>query len=373
MKNKIEGFPARIEIIDCLRGIAVFMVLLYHADSWLPGLSNISTNNPLQLLKFGFSGVDLFFVLSGFSLYYAWLAEEDKRGHVDIKNYFLRRFWRIYPPYLLAFLIPLISTIFINPLNALYDFLWHLPMIHNFSNTYFYGTNGPLWSLAVEAQFYLFFPLIVLAMQRFGHFKTVIIILLLSLIYRTGVSIVFTDYTYRQIPKPLLQGFLLSRMPNFILGMGIAGLWRGKIKKNWNILNKKEGIYPYLWVLIGVLILGATWLSVYIFRHSSMVWREFGFALGYSAIVYGMLIKSNLQKIIMSRLLVFTGTISYSLYLIHAPIMLGLGNVYSQFNKHTPYWWAIFTIIALIICYILSWAYFWLVEKPSISKSHTFK
>src|SRR6187455_3011923 len=119
----------RVDSIDSLRGVAILMVILYHVHAWLPGLDGLPSwyRFPISL---GFSGVDLFFVLSGFSLYYAWLRQEQSAKALNVKKYYWRRFWRIYPPYLIAFAIPWIPVLLSTPIDALKEALWHIFLLH---------------------------------------------------------------------------------------------------------------------------------------------------------------------------------------------------------------------------------------------------
>ncbi len=356
----------RIVAIDGLRGVAILMVLLYHVQAWIPGLENFPAwyKFPVSL---GFSGVDLFFVLSGFSLYYAWLRQESLTNQVSKKNYYWRRFWRIYPPYIIAFFLPWIPVLISTPIEALKEAFWHLLLIHNYSEKYFYGANGPLWSIAVEAQFYILFPLIIFFIRRWGLLPVVICGIVLGLIYRTGVYLYFSDHTYRQVPKPYLQGFWLARIPNFLLGMVLASGWTKVPQQDNANAVRGTGI-----MLFGLMMLGVTWIWIYFFRQSSMVIRELGFAIGYSLIVFGAL-KGGVQAFTNANWLTFTGKISYSLYLTHAPVILLLGSQIRTYSDNISLAQGVVAmLVSLLISYGVAWLFYSYVETPFFKLAKTY-
>jgi peptidoglycan/LPS O-acetylase OafA/YrhL len=360
----------RIEAIDSLRGVAIIMVLLYHAIFWTPGLGDPPQSLFIQLFKFGYSGVDLFFVLSGFSLGYAWLKREAENLHPSISRYYLRRFWRIYPPYLIAFLVPWICSM-ITPIPAgLNELFLHVFLVENFSSDHFYGVNGPLWSIAVEAQFYLLFPFIALAVARGGKkwWWLPLGLVFLCLVYRTGVAFYFDGDTYRQVPKPYLQGFVLSRIPNFLFGMGMAYAVKkadpsqpAHKEKNWLLFGS------------GVILHLLTWLSIYYFRHASMVWREIGFAMGYSLIVFAF-VRMKETRLLNNYFLKFTGKISFSMYLIHAPLILAFDYAMRMFfNSFSLEGSILILLISILLSYVASWLFYQGIERPFYNLSQAKK
>jgi peptidoglycan/LPS O-acetylase OafA/YrhL len=356
----------RVDSIDSLRGVAILMVLLYHIHAWVPGLSKLP-GWYLFPMSLGFSGVDFFFVLSGFSLYYAWVRQAEITETVDVKKYYWRRFWRIYPPYIIAFTIPWVPSFASTPHDALKEALWHVTLMHNYSEKYFYGANGPLWSIAVEAQFYLLFPLIIWMTKRWGVNRVVFFGVLLSLIYRFGVFLNFGDLTYRQVPKPYLQGFWLARIPNFLLGILLASRWI-------NLPQSEKTKYPInlLFLVAGFITLLGTWVFVYYFRHSSMIIRELGFAMGYAMLGFAVL-RGAIQYVMSARWLHFTGKISFSLYLIHAPIVLLLSNSYRKMLPEFAIWHGFLgMIVAILICYLAAFAFYRWIETPFFNKARTY-
>mgnify|MGYP006266324457 CR=1 FL=1 len=152
----------RFSGLDGLRGIAVLIVVLYHAGIWqIPG---------------GFLGVDIFFVLSGFLITSLLLAEADRTKTIDRANFYLRRLRRIIPALIAVLLFSIVAAALWAP-DAAYgvrrDLPWALTSVLNwsylfFNQSYFVNISRPpllghLWSLSIEEQYYVIWPLIILA------------------------------------------------------------------------------------------------------------------------------------------------------------------------------------------------------------------
>jgi peptidoglycan/LPS O-acetylase OafA/YrhL len=143
-------------VLDGLRGIAVLLVMACHLEFVVPQLR--------PLVKGGFLGVDIFFVLSGFLITSILLREQDKNGRISLKNFYLRRFLRLTP----AFWMFLASLYFLgnyilprDQAKIIYegnDFLYSLLYVINWDRALGSAAIGNLnhtWSLAIEEQFYI--------------------------------------------------------------------------------------------------------------------------------------------------------------------------------------------------------------------------
>src|ERR1700722_12486148 len=180
-ENDGDRLPYRAGL-DGLRALAVAGVFLYHANvSWMPG---------------GFLGVDLFFVLSGYLITSLLLHEFSARGAINLVAFWGRRARRLFPAVAVVILFALLATLTIarddlgrtraDALSAIvYLTNWHEIIA---SHSYFNQFGRPsllqhLWSLAVEEQFYLFWPLILIfSMRRFGRKGTIGLTALLALV-----------------------------------------------------------------------------------------------------------------------------------------------------------------------------------------------
>jgi peptidoglycan/LPS O-acetylase OafA/YrhL len=144
---------SRQQGIDALRGMAVLMVVFFH--SHVPWFR-----------EFGVLGVDLFFVLSGYCIHRGYAAHPER---FDTRNYLLRRWWRIYPPYFFALSLAVILNLTTNGIKwqtggeiSWYQFgplpiLSHLFMVHDLSRQTMLTVSGPFWTVAMEMQYYLLY------------------------------------------------------------------------------------------------------------------------------------------------------------------------------------------------------------------------
>jgi len=186
VKETISKVGARLRGIDALRGGAALGVVLYHEVGAKPYPQSKAIWNwffaPVWAASsFGYAGVFLFFVISGFCIHLQWakrrLVEDDVR--LAFKPFWKRRIWRLYPPYLIALFIYLAVSGFTTEFHftALYirDLTLHLLMLHNFDARTTYSINGVFWTLAIEEQLYLAYFLLLFLRNRLGWTRTLLI------------------------------------------------------------------------------------------------------------------------------------------------------------------------------------------------------
>jgi len=168
--------------IDGLRAIAVLSVLIFHLnESWLPG---------------GFVGVDIFFVISGYLITKLIIREIDQSGGFSFKGFYVRRVRRLFPAMAATFALSLVAAYFIlSPAHVIEFAKSLISAIFSVSNIYFWNTAGyfdsdssfkPLlhtWSLAVEEQFYLIWPLLLFLIYRcLGKAALIVAVIAISLL-----------------------------------------------------------------------------------------------------------------------------------------------------------------------------------------------
>jgi peptidoglycan/LPS O-acetylase OafA/YrhL len=159
--------PAHLPQLDGLRTVAVVLVLVYH----------VARTEGLSFLPGGFVGVDVFFVLSGFLITTLLLREHAKTGRIDLKRFYVRRLWRLYPAVLLVSAVVATAIALAPPSSDLAPaHPWESLVALSYGMSWWSGlelTGGPYllgltWSLSVEEHFYLLWPLLLLALLRRG-------------------------------------------------------------------------------------------------------------------------------------------------------------------------------------------------------------
>ena len=222
---RAEGSAPRLPYLpalDGLRALAVIAVLLYHAgQTWIPG---------------GFLGVEMFFVISGYLITSLLLAEWDQHGRVDFKSFWLRRARRLFPA-LIALLVVVVgwSVVFLPAevaalrgdtlSTAGYVNNWYQIFSHK---SYFESVGRPsllrhMWSLAVEEQFYLIWPLAFsLLMSRLRPRQVLLLILTAAL-----ASIVLMAVLYQPNTDPSRVYYGTdTRAAGLLFGVALAYFWR---------------------------------------------------------------------------------------------------------------------------------------------------
>jgi peptidoglycan/LPS O-acetylase OafA/YrhL len=188
-----------IEFLDLLRGVALIVVFLFHAlgaacgrdqlpwGAWFREFSVSRSFLVLLPFSFGWSGVAIFFVISGFCIHLSFNREP------DWQDFFVRRFFRIYPPYILAVLLFALVFPWTRigfSFAGVIQFGSHLALIHNFDNHTFYGLSPAFWSIAVEVQLYLLYPILVAVVSRVSWKQSLFYIAALEIALRGICSVV---------------------------------------------------------------------------------------------------------------------------------------------------------------------------------------
>jgi peptidoglycan/LPS O-acetylase OafA/YrhL len=333
--------PNHIPQLDVLRGIAVLEVMLYHATDVAPHL-------PLRaLFRHGYAGVDLFFVLSGFLITGILARTRENEGYFT--NFYARRILRIWPLYyaLLLFsfvLLPAIepqlkAAIFrqTHPWQSFPFFLQNL-----FLNGNAYDTLRVTWSLAIEEQFYLVWPIVVWLAPRRLLKPFAVGALLLSGALRWSVL-------YGLIPPLIIYTNTLTRLDGLALGAFLA-LWIPETDRRtvkWTGLAVMAVAVP--------LTITAGWLNDGHWSFYSLV------ALSFAGL---LCVAINIPRAANLEFLKYTGKISYCLYLVHVPVcsFMTSSRVHKLFQMRSPVWSdAALFVVSIALCYAVaaaSWQFF---------------
>lgn len=329
--------------IDGLRAIAVLSVILFHA-----GFTSFSG---------GFVGVDIFFVISGFLITTILISDQEKGG-ISIKKFYQRRAKRIMPALFVVILATLPATWLFLPPAELKSYFSSIAATVTFSsNILFWYESGywdtatslkPLihtWSLAVEEQYYIAFPLLVMAAWRLGRAWFTVIVMAIA-----AASLWFSE-RYLAIDQ-MISFYMLPARAWELLGGSITAIY----------LLRKENPIPS-GAVNQVLSLGGLGMILYaIFSYTektpfpgmNAAWPVAGTAL----LIATTGPRTLVGLILSSRPFVMIGLISYSAYLWHQPILAILKM--RGFGDLTTY----DSILAIAITAILSIISYRYVEQP---------
>ncbi len=359
----------RFESIDGLRGLACLMVLLYHSCVHFGNIpSPILHLGGLRLTQahifaYGYGGVDLFFVLSGFCLAYPIVSRPDRS--VDWKQYAINRCRRILPPYWAALMLFGVMSLWLKHHHVLEAAGLGLPSWPGLRQVAYSATlistsfNSSFWTLPLEWRWYFVLPLLILLWRRIGAFSV-----LLCLIPISAVSIFLFTPSHLVRLQFLITG-LPTFMPLFGLGLWAATLASGRERFVWETSLKK-------WVVAGVFV---TIFTVLFFAPSGsnptevgavrrlLTWGPLCFFLTLAATQEG-----KIRNILSSRFLVFVGTFSYSLYLTHEPFIRAVSGY--ALEHHWPVGMLLLTQIIILPALLIGFGYlfFLVAEKPFLRR-----
>lgn len=304
--------------LDGLRGVAILLVLLHGFDVIQPsGFFEHALDDSLDL---GWIGVQLFFVLSGFLITGILLDTRQATGYY--RSFFKRRFLRIFPLYygilIVAFvLLPSLA----GPIDGSAHEWWLWIYVANFTAPF--GAGVPafphFWSLCVEEQFYLLWPLLVRQLGRRG------VIVLSSVL--VVVAVASRIYVRHRLGEPIgheaAYSFTPCRMDALAIGAVVAALMRGGGGVA-RVANRQPGVIT----AIGVLVLLAGIVAGHLQRTGAMM-QAFGYtviALGFALLLVGALNRSGrVARLLAWAPLRHCGTYSYGMYVFYAPLHLFVG------------------------------------------------
>ena len=345
--------------IDGLRAIAVGAVILYHAQISILGY---------EPFKGGFIGVDIFFVISGYLITSIILKELLITGSFSFKNFYERRIRRILPVLLFIMMASLpFAWLYLLP-SSFIDFSKSIIYSLGFSSNFFfyysdqqYGAESGFlrpflhtWSLSIEEQYYLLFPILLLIVFKYSK-KYLIHILIAGCILSLGLA----DWTSRNYPSISFY-FIYTRLWELSAGSLLAyfEINNGHRSKN-QILNL---VLP----IVGLILIS---LSI-LFFNDEMFHPSYYTLLpiiGVCLIIWFSDKDELVTKILSTKLFVGIGLISYSLYLFHYPVF--------AFARIT-YWFEdnlLKEFLSGILILALSIASYYFIEKPFRNKKYKFK
>lgn len=257
--------------LDGLRGIAILLVLLHNFDVLdLGGVRTLGSVLVKEFFYIGWIGVQLFFVLSGFLITRGLLATQDRPDY--FKSFFLKRVLRIFPLYylaLLVFLVLLPATGWVEQRGLQHSSLWLWFYLSNWTTPYEPDGGGPLphfWSLAVEEQFYLVWPLLLWKLRLRPVWWLCLGLTALAPLLRWGM-------VQQGLPQEAIYEFTFSRMDALTAGAALAVWDRGRAlhgATRWRAWHLQ---------LLGLVLLVAAAVASHGFRRIGAVPQVLGYSL----------------------------------------------------------------------------------------------
>lgn len=325
----------KIDSLQLFRGLAALGVVFHHAA--------LSTNAFVgkipawlnAMFEHGFLGVDFFFVLSGFIIMSSHF--DDEKSVAALKNYGIKRFVRIFPPYwpvsialmLSYFLLPGMSQ------GARGDFSW-------LSSLLLLPSTPPpalsvAWTLIHEVIFYMIFCLFFISNRLFMIFVSGWVLVICATAWLTG----WADFS------PFLSRLLSPINLEFVLGMGVAYLARG-------VSNR---------FAVALIFMGSS-LFVLLLLWPFAVECRVLFGLPFSALVLGAVLLERHSKLVLPRWMVLMGDASYSIYLIHNPLVSLTSRLVGRLHGFAN--WGLGMFVGVVSSVLVGVLYHLFVEKPLI-------
>ena len=334
--------------LEGLRGVAVIFVLAVHLGQF------VDTSVGDWLLPGGFVGVDMFFVLSGFLIGAILFAELESTETIAVWSFYGRRFMRLAPALALFLAAHFVYSAVIGASLAeeRHIAIWSGLFIANWLNSVGQGALNDmvhLWSVAVEAQFYLVIPLVLFLLHRFVRSTERIVGILVAV---AAVVAVVRFFQYEAWGDWItVYERTDARADTFLFGVIVAVLWcRGGLRRRPAVLAGSIGAVVV--VAIGFAA-RANPGSPFLFQ-----WGFTVFAAATAAVIAGCLWPgSTVGRVLAVRPLRLVGLISYSLYLWHLPVYLWVA-------EHVDAPGLVKMTLAVVLSFALAVPAFLIAERP---------
>ena len=359
-----QGHSARLHGLDHVRALAIILVFFFHYSisifghpDWVPAV-----------FSFGWTGVDLFFVLSGFLITSQLFGQMLKGGAISFRVFFLKRAFRILPAFWIVVSIYFLFPFFREKeaLPALWRFL---TFTQNFDlDLHSSGTFSHAWSLCVEEHFYLFLPLTLIALAAADLFRKSY--WLLPGLFLFGIAI--RSYSWLHFYQPGMTSDTAyidwykyiyyptyNRLDGLLVGVSIAAVYCFQP----GIWHRISAYGNFLLAMGGVLLACAYQVCM---EQDSFVASVFGFplvAFGYGFIVAGAISPTSFLYKWKSRPTAHIATLSYAIYLTHKGVIHVTQTILSHslgINIDTN----ITLLVCILTCFTVATLLHVFIERP---------
>jgi peptidoglycan/LPS O-acetylase OafA/YrhL len=349
----------------------VFFHLLKQMPEDKGAITPLIADGLRSVTQYGFVGVFLFFVISGFCIHLRW-AKATAAGRVPdmaFLPFWKRRWRRLYPPYLIVLALFLLLGASRGDVRVngffFYDQLMHLLMLHNLDKSTVYSINSVFWTLAIEEQLYLAYFLLLSVRTRFGWTWA----LLMCAAARVGWYIFGNFWSYPLLGwhVPVNESALthwftwalgalavewalgLAQLPRWCKSFNLGSILLLGAVAMENILPWSERLpfpaHDALW-LVGQPLWGLAFFCIInYFVHTETDWQ------------------AREREPRWVEVLASVGLFSYSLYLTHELVLMQM----YQFWLLRRSWLVVALFVMLPLCLACAWVYFWLCERPFLN------
>ena len=351
-----EQINSRLFGLDHLRALAIILVFVFHYGRLFP---HPDWTNSIS--KFGWTGVDLFFVLSGYLITSQLFLQIARNKQISFKAFFIKRFFRIIPAYFFVVALYFLFPSF-REREGLAPLWKYVTFTQNFGlDLHHQGTFSHAWSLCIEEQFYLLMPLTLITLVYFKAIKKGFLLLLLLF----AGSFLARSYAWHSI-APFIEnddfGVLwykwiyyptFCRLDGLLVGVSIAGIFQFYPKLKLQVLQ-----HGNLLLVASLLILTIAYFLC--LDQETFSASIFGFplvSLGYGLMVAGAICPTSFLYKFNSKTTTTIATLSYSIYLSHKIIIHLTQNYLSKLTVAKE------SNLMFLVCIITSLAGAWLMNK----------
>jgi len=367
--------------IDGLRGLAILLVIMFHRD----------------VAYFGWTGVILFFVLSGYLITKILLVEKEKELPLKtkFKNFWARRILRIFPLYYLylfilgiVLLAKWVPSIIGVEMPYLFTYTYNFYLIHVYNSQEPSFLAGHFWSLAVEEQFYLFYPFLIFLCKRRQLKVAVIGLIIFSVLFRLFFSEYQSDYL--GIGNGNLDYHPFVYLDSFLCGAVIFIFRLSKLKLSLQyfififsiLITLIGGLFIYADITKGETIhirkyLSSFGIEAHYTKNFYRVWGLVHLNLLFSSLLLFLISSEKnkthswLKRIFELKPLVAIGKVSYGMYVFHAIVIWSLMDIFNYENSFLNKY--IFFILCLVSTWLVSLIVYHLYEKRFLKLKEKFR
>lgn len=349
---EIQNSPWHVPILDAVRGLAALCVVAAHFGQQFLPLSELGMGKR-AIEYLGGWAVSIFFVLSGFLIHSGAIKEMRRNAAVDWRKYARRRFFRIFPAYLVALVASSIVGLSAHSnmisVPTIRSTIEHFFLISTFSAANWEGINAVLWTVIVECHFYLAYPLIFFSFARFGPLRPTLAVVGFS----CAAFFLLTAISHGET-RVMLQHTSPVLWWKWCLGALLAEMTAGRVLPRLTAYLRLSPLLPVFVVL--------SFAGIFIPGNTAALQFERFFMPVFAFLAVGACVLSEHRRRSFGPMR-WVGEISYSIYLLHPLALLAVVVLSWQFALAQ-------LSLAVLLTFALAAASYYAIERPFIRIGH---